>query len=72
MLCAVGLLLCSGLGHGWIGRLPGAIYYTKGNFQFSLSHRDLPDPQPRADGPGVAVAEIKREALTTDYTNGHG
>jgi hypothetical protein len=34
MLCAVGLLLWSGVGRGWIGRLPGDIHYTKGNFSF--------------------------------------
>lgn len=34
MLCAVGLLLWSGLGRSWLGRLPGDIRYTKGNFHF--------------------------------------
>jgi hypothetical protein len=33
-ICAVGLLLWSGRGRGWIGRLPGDIHYTKGNFSF--------------------------------------
>jgi hypothetical protein len=34
VLCAVGLLLWSGLGRGWLGRLPGDIHYTRGNFSF--------------------------------------
>ena len=33
-VAAVGLLLWSGLGKGWLGRLPGDIHYTKGNFSF--------------------------------------
>ena len=31
---AVGAVLWSGLGRGWLGRLPGDIHYTKGNFSF--------------------------------------
>jgi uncharacterized protein YybS (DUF2232 family) len=31
---AVGLLLLSGFGRGWLGRLPGDIHYTRGNFTF--------------------------------------
>jgi len=34
VLCAIGLLLWSGLGRGWLGRLPGDIHYTRGNFSF--------------------------------------
>jgi Protein of unknown function (DUF2905) len=34
VICAVGLLLWSGLGRSWLGRLPGDIHYTKGNFSF--------------------------------------
>ncbi len=34
ILAAVGLLLWSGFGRGWLGRLPGDISYTKGNFSF--------------------------------------
>jgi len=34
VLSGVGLLLWSGLGKGWLGRLPGDIHYTKGNFSF--------------------------------------
>ena len=34
VLCAVGLLLWSGFGRSWIGRLPGDIHYTRGNFSF--------------------------------------
>lgn len=32
ILCAVGLLLWSGVGRGWFGRLPGDIHSTRGNF----------------------------------------
>jgi uncharacterized protein YybS (DUF2232 family) len=31
---AIGALLWSGTGKGWIGRLPGDIHYTRGNFSF--------------------------------------
>ena len=31
---AVGLLLWSGVGKGWFGKLPGDINYTKGDFSF--------------------------------------
>ena len=34
VLVVVGGLLWSGVGKGWIGRLPGDIHYTKGNFSF--------------------------------------
>jgi uncharacterized protein YybS (DUF2232 family) len=34
VLAVVGALLWSGLGKGWLGRLPGDIHYTKGNFSF--------------------------------------
>ena len=34
VLVAVGVLLWSGLGRGWLGRLPGDIHYTRGNFSF--------------------------------------
>lgn len=33
-LVAVGALLWSGLGRGWLGRLPGDVHYTKGDFSF--------------------------------------
>ena len=33
-LAIVGVLLWSGFGKGWLGRLPGDIHYTKGNFSF--------------------------------------
>jgi membrane protein implicated in regulation of membrane protease activity len=33
-LAAVGVLLWSGVGRGWLGRLPGDINYTKGDFSF--------------------------------------
>lgn len=31
-LVAVGAALWSGFGKGWLGRLPGDIHYTRGNF----------------------------------------
>jgi uncharacterized protein YybS (DUF2232 family) len=31
---ALGLLLWSGLGRSWLGRLPGDVHYTRGNFTF--------------------------------------
>jgi uncharacterized protein YybS (DUF2232 family) len=34
ILAAVGALLWSGLGKGWLGRLPGDVHYTRGNFSF--------------------------------------
>jgi hypothetical protein len=34
VLAVVGLLLWTGVGKGWIGKLPGDINYTKGNFSF--------------------------------------
>jgi hypothetical protein len=33
-LAAVGALLWSGFGRGWLGHLPGDIHYSKGNFTF--------------------------------------
>jgi uncharacterized protein YybS (DUF2232 family) len=34
LLAAVGALLWSGVGKGWLGRLPGDINYSKGDFSF--------------------------------------
>ena len=34
MTAAVGLLIWTGFGRGWLGRLPGDIHYSKGNFSF--------------------------------------
>jgi uncharacterized protein YybS (DUF2232 family) len=34
LLAVIGGLLWSGLGRGWLGRLPGDIHYSKGNFTF--------------------------------------
>ena len=34
LLVAVGALLWSGVGKGWLGRLPGDINYTRGDFSF--------------------------------------
>jgi len=34
IMAAIGLLLWSGLGRSWLGRLPGDIQYSRGNFSF--------------------------------------
>ncbi len=34
LLAVVGALLWSGVGKGWLGRLPGDINYSKGDFSF--------------------------------------
>ncbi len=34
LLVVVGAVLWSGLRRGWLGRLPGDIHYSKGNFTF--------------------------------------
>ena len=34
LIATVGILLWSGVGRGWLGKLPGDINYTKGNFSF--------------------------------------
>ena len=34
VIAAVGALLWSGIGKGWLGRLPGDIHYTRDNFSF--------------------------------------
>ena len=34
IIAGIGVLLWVGVGKGWIGRLPGDIQYTKGNFSF--------------------------------------
>lgn len=34
LLAAAGVLLWSGFGRGWLGRLHGDIHYTRGNFNF--------------------------------------
>ncbi len=33
-IAVVGALLWSGVGRGWLGRLPGDIHYTRGDFGF--------------------------------------
>ena len=33
-LALVGLMLWTGFGKGWFGRLPGDIQYSRGNFTF--------------------------------------
>lgn len=32
LITALGAVLWSGIGRGWLGHLPGDIHYTKGNF----------------------------------------
>lgn len=34
LIAVVGALLWSGFGKGWLGRLPGDINYSKGDFSF--------------------------------------
>jgi hypothetical protein len=34
VMAAAGALLWSGVGRGWLGRLPGDIHYTKGDASF--------------------------------------
>jgi hypothetical protein len=34
IVAAAGAFLWSGLGKGWLGRLPGDIHYSRGNFTF--------------------------------------
>jgi hypothetical protein len=34
VVAVVGLLLWMGVGKGWLGKLPGDINYTRGNFSF--------------------------------------
>jgi len=34
VLTGVGFLIWSGIGRGWIGRLPGDVHYTRGHFNF--------------------------------------
>ena len=34
LLAGAGVLLWSGVGRGWLGRLPGDIHFTKGNTSF--------------------------------------
>ena len=36
VLTGIGVLLWTGVGRGWLGRLPGDIHYTRGNFNFSF------------------------------------
>ena len=34
LLLAAGLVIWSGIGRSWLGRLPGDIQFSKGNFNF--------------------------------------
>jgi hypothetical protein len=34
LIAAIGALLWSGFGKGWLGRLPGDVNYSKGDFSF--------------------------------------
>ena len=33
-IAALGVVVWSGLGRGWLGRLPGDIHYSRGDFSF--------------------------------------
>jgi len=34
VIAGVGLLMWSGVGRGWLGRLPGDVHYSRDNFSF--------------------------------------
>ena len=34
VIAAIGALLWSGFGKGWLGHLPGDVHYTRNNFSF--------------------------------------
>ena len=34
VIVLIGVVLWTGVGKGWLGRLPGDIHYTKDNFSF--------------------------------------
>lgn len=34
LIAAIGLVIWSGVGRGWLGQLPGDINYQKGSFSF--------------------------------------
>lgn len=34
VIAAIGMLLWTGVGRGWLGKLPGDIHFTRGNFSF--------------------------------------
>ena len=34
VIAGVGMVLWSGFGRGWLGRLPGDVNYSRGNFSF--------------------------------------
>ena len=34
VIAALGVLLWTGVGRGWLGKLPGDIHFTRGNFSF--------------------------------------
>jgi len=36
IIAGIGLLIWTGFGRGWLGRLLGDIHYTRGNFSFHL------------------------------------
>ena len=35
-MAGVGIVLWTGMGRGWLGRLPGDIHYTRGSFSLSF------------------------------------
>ncbi len=36
VIAAIGVLFWLGIGKNWLGRLPGDIHYSRGNFSFSF------------------------------------
>jgi hypothetical protein len=36
LIAAVGVVMWTGFGKNWLGRLPGDIHYSRGNFTFSF------------------------------------
>jgi hypothetical protein len=36
LIAAVGVIMWTGFGKNWLGRLPGDIHYSRGNFTFSF------------------------------------
>ena len=34
IIAGIGVMLWLGIGRGWLGRLPGDVHYSRGNFSF--------------------------------------
>ena len=58
LIAIAGVLLWSGLGRNWLGRLPGDIQFSKGNFHFYFPICHLPDLKHSAHPDYVAVQKI--------------